>query len=115
MDFIFGALGKLDFITVLILMGAAILPGKFLVYASIYLILKGTIFIFMNRDFASYVDFGCGIYLFILSFGLQIPYLHQIVLYWLIQKTALTFLAIAIKIFLYYYQHKESLPRFMRP
>ena len=33
----------------------------------------------------------------------------------LIQKTALTFLAIAIKIFLYYYQHKESLPRFMRP
>ncbi len=110
----FATLGKLDLITVLILMGAAILPHKLLLYAAIYLILKGGIFILINRDFASYGDLFSGFYLLVLSFGLKIPVIHQIVFFWLLQKTILTFVAIGIHLFLFYQNHKESFPEFMR-
>jgi hypothetical protein len=111
---LFATLGKLDFITVLILLGAAILPQKMLMYAAIYLVVKGLLFILLSRDFASYIDLGCGVYLFIMFLGLTIPVLHQIVLFWLIQKTALTFLAIGVKLMLFYYQYREDMPEFLR-
>lgn len=111
---LFATLGKLDFITVLILMGAAFLPSKLLIYAAIYLILKGLIFILINRDFASYIDLGCGLYLLCLSMGLKIPYVHQIVFYWLLQKTIMTFIAIGLKLMLFYDQYKEEFPSFLR-
>ena len=111
---IFATLGKLDLITVLILMGAAILPSKFLLFAAVYLILKGGIFILINRDFASYGDLFSGLYLVLLSTGLKIPYLHQVVFFWLLQKTILTFIAIGIHLMILYYDNKESFPEFLR-
>jgi hypothetical protein len=107
---LFAALGKLDFLTVLILLAAAIVPKKFLMAAAVYLLIKGAIFVWMNRDFASYGDFFSGIYLVILANGLRIPYLHNVVLFWLIQKTALTFIAIGLKLVLFYYEYKDELP-----
>ncbi len=111
---LFATLGKLDFITVLILMGAAVLPSKLLLYASIYLIIKGIAFIMISRDFASYGDLFSGFYLALLSTGIKIPYLHQIVFFWLLQKTLLTFIAIGIRLMIFYYENKESLPQFLR-
>ena len=103
---IFATLGKLDLITVLILMGAAIMPQSFLVYAAFYLIIKGAVFIYISRDFASYGDFACGIYLFVLSFGRSVPIVHTLVLLWLLQKTMLTFIAIGIRLSIMYYNYK---------
>ena len=111
---LFAALGKLDFITVLILIGAAVLPKKLLMFAAIYLLIKGGLFIYFNRDFASYGDFISGIYLLILSFGLKIPFVHTSVLLWLVQKTLLTFIAIGLRFTIFYYEYKEYLPSFLR-
>ncbi len=111
---LFGLLGKADLITVLILLGAAVLPKKLLLFAAVYLLIKGGIFIFMNRDFASYGDFASGLYLLILSFGLHIPVVHQVILFWLIQKTILTFIAIGIKLMAFYYHNKDELPALFR-
>ena len=109
---IFAALGKLDLITVIILMGAAIFPKKLLLYAAIYLILKGGLFILINKDFASYGDLFSGLYLVLLSTGVKIPYLHQVVFFWLLQKTLMTFIAIGLKLFILYQETKERTPFF---
>ncbi|MBN2367607.1 hypothetical protein JXC34_01205 [Candidatus Woesearchaeota archaeon] len=111
---LFATLGKLDLLTVLILMGAAILPKKLLLFAAIYLLIKGGLFIWLSRDFASYGDFISGIYLLILSFGIQIPFVHQVVLFWLLQKTIMTFIAIGLKLLLFYYEYRESFPALFR-
>ena len=111
---LFATLGKLDLITVLIIIGAAIFPKKLLLFAAIYLILKGGIFIFLNKDFASYGDFFSGVYLVFLANNVKIPYVHNIVLFWLLQKTLLTFIAIGLKLFLFYYENKERIPNFLR-
>ena len=111
---LFATLGKLDLLTVLILMGAAVLPSKLLVFAAIYLILKGGIFILLNKDFASYVDLFSGFYLLVLSIGINIPYLHQVVFFWLLQKTIMTFIAIGLKLMIFYYEYKERFPAFLR-
>lgn len=111
---LFEFLGKMDLITVLILIGAAILPKKLLMFAAIYLILKGGLFVLLNRDFASYGDFFSGIYMALLAFGLKIPIVHNIVLMWLLQKTIMTFIAIGLKLFIFYYEYKEEFPAFMR-
>ena len=111
---LFELLGKLDFITVLILMCAAIVPQKFLLFAAVYLLVKGAIFILLNRDFASYGDFISGVYLFLLSNGLRIPYVHDIILFWLIQKTIMTFIGIGLKLFVFYHEYKEEFPSFLR-
>ena len=109
----FATLGKLDLITVIILLGAAILPSKLMFYAAFYLIVKGGIFILLSRDFASYGDLFSGLYLLVLSYGVYVPYLHQVVLFWLLQKTILTFVAIGIKLFVFYYEYKDNLPSFL--
>lgn len=111
---LFETLGKLDFLTVLILIGAAVLPHIFLFYAAMYLIIKGAIFIFLNKDFASYGDFISGLYMLLLSYGISIPVVQEIVLFWLIQKTALTFLAIGLQMFLFYQEHKQEMPVLFR-
>jgi hypothetical protein len=109
---LFRTLGTLDLVTVLILMGAAILPHKLLLYAALYLIIKGALFIWISKDFASYGDFGAGLYLLILSFGFQVPYVHTVVLFYLLQKTILTFIAIGLKMFLFYQENKDEFPLF---
>jgi hypothetical protein len=111
---LFATLGKLDLITVLILIGAAILPSKLLVFAALYLILKGVIFGLLNKDFASYGDLFSGFYLLVLSTGIKIPYLHQVVFFWLLQKTIMTFIAIGLKLMIFYYEYKEKFPSFLR-
>ena len=111
---LFATLGKLDLITVLILMGASIVPSKFLLFAAIYLLVKGGIFIFISRDFASYGDFFSGIYLLILSYGIRLPLIHNIVLFWLLQKTIMTFIAIGLKFTIFYYEYRDSFPAFLR-
>ena len=111
---LFRTLGTFDFIAVLILMGAAILPHTFLLYAALYLIIKGLIFIFISRDFASYGDLFSGIYLLVFSYGLKVPVVHTIVLFYLIQKTILTFIAIGLKLLLFYGEYREELPAFLR-
>ena len=107
---LFAALGKLDLLTVLVLMGAAILPHKLLFYAAIYLLLKGIFFGILLRDFASKIDLACGVYLMFLSQGITMPIIHTLVLLWLLQKTILTFIAIGVKLMLIYYRNRESIP-----
>jgi len=106
---LFALLGKLDLITVLVILGGAILPQKFLVYVAFYLILKGLFFGFAMKDFASKIDLLCGIYLLIMRYFTKIPYVHGLVLFWLIQKTALTFIAIFLKLYVYYYHYKDTI------
>jgi hypothetical protein len=95
-------------------MGAAILPQKLLFYAAMYLIIKGTLFVLISRDFASYGDLFSGFYLLVFSMGVKIPLLHQIVFFWLLQKTIMTFIAIGIKLFVFYHEYKQELPAFLR-
>jgi len=111
---LFEKLGTLDLITVLILIGAAILPSKLLYIAAIYLVVKGMSFILISKDFASYIDVACGIYLFVLSHGIKIPLLHNVVLLWLLQKTIMTFIAIGLKTVIFYYENRDQLPEFLR-
>ncbi len=111
---LFATLGKLDLITVLVLMFAAILPKTFLLYAAIYLLIKGALFVLFSKDFASYGDFISGIYLLVLSFGLEIPIAHQIVLFYLLQKTIMTFIAIGFRVMIFYYEYKHKFPAFLR-
>ena len=111
---LFKSLGTLDLITVLILIGAAILPQKLLLGAAFYLLIKASVFILLSKDFASYGDFVAGLYLLVLSFGIKIPYMHNLVLFYLLQKTILTFIAIGLKLFLFYQEYKEELPSFLK-
>ena len=111
---LFATLGKFDLLTVLILMGAAIVPQKFLLVAAVYLLVKGGIFILISKDFASYGDFISGIYLLVLSLGIKIPVVHTIVLFWLLQKTIMTFIAIGLKLTIFYYENKEIFPNFLK-
>jgi len=104
---LFEKLGTLDFITVLIIIGAAIMPQKLLLTAAVYLIVKGLIFILLSKDFASYIDLFSGLYLVIFANGIRLPYLHGAVLFWLIQKTILTFIAIGFKLMILYYVYQE--------
>ncbi|MEM4397413.1 MAG: hypothetical protein QW757_02170 [Candidatus Woesearchaeota archaeon] len=105
---LFRTLGTLDFITVLVLIGAAILPSKLLFYAALYLLVKGFFFIYISKDLASYGDFFSCIYMLLLSYGIKIPYVHNIVLFYLIQKTFLTFVAIAITCYVLYKNYEET-------
>ncbi|MEM2138547.1 MAG: hypothetical protein QXM96_00120, partial [Candidatus Woesearchaeota archaeon] len=59
-------------------------------------------FIYISKDLASYGDFFSGIYMFLLSYGIKIPYIHNVILFYLIQKTFLTFVAIAITAYTLY-------------
>lgn len=101
----FKTLGTLDLITVLILLGAALLPEKLLLLAAFYLIIKGATFAYSSSDWASYGDLISGCYLFLFSLGIKIPVVHTIIILYLIQKTMLTFIAIGVKAGLYYYHH----------
>lgn len=104
---LFKTLGTLDFITVLVLIGAAIIPKVMLSYAAIYLIIKALYFIFISKDIASYGDLISGVYMILLSYGVKIPYIHNIILFYLIQKTFLTFVAIAITFYTLYRTYEE--------
>ena len=104
---LFATLGKLDLITVLVLMGAAILPQKMLLFAAVYLLAKGLIFGVLMGDFASKIDLACGAYIGILSFGLYIPVIHTLAFIWLLQKTILTFVAIGVKAVVFYYHYRD--------
>ncbi|NTV23112.1 MAG: hypothetical protein HGA85_01910 [Nanoarchaeota archaeon] len=111
---LFRALGTGDAVGVLILLGAAILPSKLLFWAAMYFMIKGLFFIWLSRDIASYGDFIAGSYMWILSLGISIPYLHQVVIFYLLQKTILTFIAIAFHAMVFYYDNKEDFPSFLR-
>jgi len=104
---LFRTLGTLDFITSLILIGAALLPEKLLLLAAFYLVVKGATFIYSSGDWASYGDLISGCYLFLFSLGIQIPVVHTIIILYLIQKTMLTFIAMGIKASLYYHQYNR--------
>ena len=110
----FRTLGTLDLLTVIILMLAAVAPHKLLLFAAIYMIVKGIIFILVSRDIASYGDLIAGIYLFILSNSIRVPLVHEVVLFYLLQKTILTFIAIGLKLFIFYNEYKSELPEFLR-
>ena len=105
---LFRTLGTLDFNTILILLGAALLPEKLLLLAAFYLVVKGATFAYSSSDWASYGDIISGCYLFLFSLGIKIPVVHTIIILYLIQKTMLTFIALGIKASLYYHHHFKS-------
>lgn len=105
---IFKTLGTLDFIAVLVVLGAVILPQQLLFVAGLYLIIKGGIFIYESNDFASYGDLVCGIYLLILAMGVKIAVIHPIVLVYLAQKVIITFVAIGVKASLHFFEYKRK-------
>lgn len=99
---IFKTLGIMDLVTVIILLGAAIFPQKMLLYAGLYLLIKGLIFIAASKDIASYGDAISGAYMVMMSFGLTMPYITTAVLIYLGQKTFLTFIKIGIEAYAFY-------------
>ncbi len=99
---IFKTLGTLDLLSVILLIGAAIFPKSLLLYAGVYLLLKGIIFIITSKDIASYGDALSGAYLALLSFGTSIEIIGTIVLIYLAQKTVLTFVKIGIETYSFY-------------
>lgn len=99
---IFKTLGILDLITVLVLMGAAIFPQKMLLYAGLYLMIKGLLFIMASKDIASYGDAISGAYMALMAFGLTMPFITTAVLIYLGQKTFLTFIKIGIEAYTFY-------------
>ena len=100
--FFFKTLGILDLFTVIVLAGAAVFPEKFLLYAGIYLIVKGIFFISISRDFASYGDALSGAYILAMLAGIRLPVLNTVVLAWLGQKTFVTFVKIGIETYWLY-------------
>ena len=99
---IFKTLGILDLITVIVLMSAAILPEKMLLYAGLYLLIKGLIFIATSKDIASYGDAASGAYFILMAAGLNISMLTTAALIYLGQKTFLTFIKIGIEAYAFY-------------
>ncbi|MBI2575433.1 hypothetical protein HYV82_06135 [Candidatus Woesearchaeota archaeon] len=92
----------MDLVTVIILIGAAVFPQKMLLYAGLYLMIKGLVFIMASKDIASYGDAISGAYMALMSFGLTIPFITTAALIYLGQKTFLTFVKIGIEAYTFY-------------
>lgn len=103
---IFKTLGTLDLVTVVLLAGAAIFPQKLIVYAGIYLIAKGLLFIAISMDIASFGDAISGALIILMVMGMDVPLLNTAVLIYLGQKTFFTFVKIGLESY--------SLYRFIR-
>lgn len=99
---IFKTLGIMDLVTVIILIGAAVFPQKMLLYAGLYLMIKGLIFIAASKDIASYGDAISGAYMALMAFGLTMPFITTAALIYLGQKTFLTFIKIGIEAYAFY-------------
>ncbi|GEM_PF-3906413 len=99
---IFKTLGIMDLVTVIILMGAAAFPQKMLLYAGLYLLIKGLVFIMASKDIASYGDAISGAYMALMAFGLTKPFITTAVLIYLGQKTFLTFVKIGVEAYTFY-------------
>jgi hypothetical protein len=68
------------------------MPSKIILYAGIYLLIKGLIFVFM-LDFLSVIDIACSL-IILLSILIHIPFLLVfIVVFFLIQKGLLSLVA----------------------
>lgn len=105
---IFKTLGLGDLIAVILLLGAAIFPKQLLLYAGVYLAIKGLFFILLSNDFASYGDGASGIYMVLMAIGISMPFLTTAALIYLAQKTFLTFVKIGIETYSLYRLIKET-------
>lgn len=82
----------LDALFILVVLGSKLFPNLYILYSSLYLILKGVLFAFFSKDFASVVDAICGIYLFALFLDFGLYFLSALCIIWLLQKLAVFFI-----------------------
>ena len=83
-------LGILDLISFLVISFHYLAPKKLMMYTFLYLLIKGLFFVLVSRDFASYLDMACGLYIIFLYFGYSISFLTVIFSVYLAQKAVLT-------------------------
>ncbi len=107
---IFKTLGFMDLIAVILLLGAAIFPSKLLLYAAVYLVVKGFFFIFVSKDIASFGDALSGVYILMFIIGLSSSVLNTIVLLYLGQKTFFTFVKISVETFVFVRELRQARP-----
>ena len=84
-------LGFFDFLVIFVMLLSPFLPFKYMLYAALYLLLKGALFAF-GGDIASYLDVGCGTYLMFFAFGISSMFINVIVGLYLAQKFAISWL-----------------------
>lgn len=84
-------LGTGDAYVVLAMMFAPVLPIKFLIYAALWLIVKGGIFA-LAGDVISYFDIISGIYVVFYAYGFSITIVSVIVAIYLGQKFMVSWL-----------------------
>ncbi len=105
---IFRTLGVLDLVAVILLLGAAFFPHALLLYAGIYLVIKGFVFIAASKDIASLGDLVCGLYILLFVAGLGVPLLNAAALIYLGQKTFFTFVKVGFEFYSLYRFLRES-------
>lgn len=82
----------LDALVILVILGSKLFPNSFVLYSSIYLILKGALFTFFSKDIASVIDTICGIYLLAVFLNFGIYFFTTLCVIWLLQKLAVFFI-----------------------
>ncbi len=85
-------LGALDLLVTLIIIFAPLFPKNIIFYGAFYLIAKGLMFVLTSRDFASYLDIICGIYVIFLAFNLSNPIITILAVLFLGQKVVFSLL-----------------------
>ncbi|OYT41023.1 hypothetical protein B6U80_02165 [Candidatus Pacearchaeota archaeon ex4484_26] len=86
--------GFLDFASalVLLLVFLKVLTPIWLVLAAGYLVIKGWVFLITSKDIASIIDLGVGLLIFIFIFAEMPVIVFIVLLIWLIQKAAFSFI-----------------------
>ena len=83
-------LGAIDFLAVIVLLFAGILPPKLLMIFALLLVAKGAFFAF-SGNLVSILDIAIGLYMFFVAYGHPTQVLTVISLIYLAQKAFLSF------------------------
>jgi hypothetical protein len=79
-------MGLLDFISGIVIFFSFLMPRKALLLVAVYLLFKGFLFGYTG-NITSWIDFICGIYVFILSFDVYFLILNISFAIYLVQKS----------------------------
>lgn len=83
-------LGLLDIIAALIIIAYSILPSKLILFAALYLVIKGVLFALTSSCFINYIDIFTGLYIMLLYFGISFSFVTVLCLLFLMTKGVLS-------------------------
>jgi len=80
-----------DVLAIVTLLFGAFLPEKYIFYTAFYLIIKGALFGIGSRDYVSFLDLVCGIYIILMVYGIKSTFLTVFFCLFLSMKTVMMF------------------------